>query len=58
LALATAIESKIHSGGWAFLITFVGSIIMFAMFGGTVPIWFVIVLIAIIVGGIFLLKRG
>jgi parallel beta-helix repeat protein len=58
LALATAIESKIHSGGWAFLLTFIGVLLMFSIFGGVVPLWFVLVLIAIVIGGIVFLKRG
>jgi hypothetical protein len=57
LALATAIESKIKSGGWAFLLTFIGVLIMFAIFSGTIPLWFVLVLIALVIGGIVFLKR-
>jgi preprotein translocase subunit SecD len=57
LAIATAIESKIKSGGWAFLLTFIGVLLMFSIFGGVVPLWFVLVLIALVIGGIVFLKR-
>jgi parallel beta-helix repeat protein len=58
LALATAIESKINSGGWVFLLTFIGVLLMFSIFSGTIPLWFVLVLIALVIGGIVFLKRG
>jgi hypothetical protein len=60
LALAASIEKKVNSGGIAFILTFLGVLIMFSIFSGVVPLWFVLVLMALIVGGAiyFIMRRG
>jgi parallel beta-helix repeat protein len=57
LALAASIEKKVNSGGIAFVLTFLGVLIMFSIFSGVVPLWFVLVLIAIIIGGAVYFSR-
>jgi hypothetical protein len=51
LALAASIEKKTNSGGITFILTFLGVLIMFSIFSGIVPLWLVLVLIALILGG-------
>jgi len=58
LALASAIEKKANSGGKAFLLTFFGILVMFSVFSGIVPLWFVLVLIVIVIGGVVYFRRG
>jgi len=58
LALAASIEKKVNSGGKAFILTFLGVLVMFSVFGGIVPLWLVLVLIVIVIGGIVYFRRG
>ena len=57
LAVAAQIERFLSSGGIAFVITFLGILLLFSIFGGVVPWWVFLVLTALIIGGIIFFKR-
>jgi hypothetical protein len=58
LAIAASIEKKVNSGGKAFLLTFLGVLVMFSIFSGIVPFWLILVLIVLVIGGIVYFRRG
>jgi len=57
LAVAAQIERFLASGGIAFVITFLGILLLFAIFSGAVAWWIVLVLAVLIIGGILFFKR-
>jgi len=57
LAVATYVEGFLASGGIAFVMTFLGILLLFAIFSGAVAWWIVLVLTALIIGGIIFFKR-
>jgi parallel beta-helix repeat protein len=57
LAIAASIEKKVNSGGKAFLLTFLGVLGVFSIFSGIVPLWLILVLIVLVIGGIVYFRR-
>ena len=57
LAVAAQIERFLSSGGIAFVITFLGILLLFSIFSGVVSWWIFLVLAALIIGGIIFFKK-
>ena len=57
LAVSAKIESMLRAGGYAFIITFLGILIAYTLFGGIVEWWLLLVIGIIIIGGVIFFKR-
>jgi|GEM_PF-1535394 len=57
LAVAAKIESMLRANGYAFIITFLGIIITYALFGGIINWWVILILIVLIIGGVMFFRK-
>jgi len=47
----------LRANGYAFIITFLGIIITYALFGGIINWWVILILIVLIIGGVMFFRK-